>query len=145
MRNLITTLLIIFSSFATAQELSTQIGETFFSFSDDADQYLVYKLRDVEANVAVWDSIRPTAHTMQWDHIETHNDYGFHTWKDSGIYLILCAKDGEAVGGRTFFVINEDYVEFVMNETPGVYLGDSYVRSEILHIAFGYDKTYLIR
>ena len=145
MKKQIFILLISICSFAKAQELSVQIGETFFSYTEDADQYFVYKVHGVEADVAIWDSVRTTAHLMEWNHIETHDVYGFHTWKESGIYMILCTKDAEAIGGRTFFIVNEDYVNYVMQNTPGVYLGDSYVRSEILYIAFGYDKTYLVR
>ena len=131
MRNLFLTLALVAATAVSAQELSTNIQETYHSMSGLADQFHVWKVTNIEPTSEAWDEMDWDFPKMECEPMVSYGEHAMHTWTEAGVYVIFSSLNEEPMGERTFFVINENYVNFVKEKIDGLQVQDTYIRSDV--------------
>ena len=131
MRNLFLTLALVAATAVSAQELSTNIQETYHSMSGLADQFHVWKVTNIEPTSEAWDEMDWDFPKMEFEPMVSYGEHAMHTWTEAGVYVIFSSLNEEPMGERTFFVINENYVNFVKEKIDGLQVQDTYIRSDV--------------
>ena len=131
MRNLFLTLALVAATAVSAQELSTNIQETYHSMSGLADEFHVWKVTNIDPTAEAWDEIDWDFPNMEVEPLGSYGEHAHHTWTEAGVYVVFSTLDQAPMGERTFFVINEKYVDYVKKNIDGIQVQDTYVRSDI--------------
>jgi hypothetical protein len=131
MRNLFLTLALVAATAVSAQELSTNIQETYHSMSGLADEFHVWKVTNIEPTSEAWDEMDWDFPKMEFEPMASYGEHAMHTWTEAGVYVIFSSLNEEPMGERTFFVINENYVNFVKEKIDGLQVQDTYIRSDV--------------
>ena len=119
------------SNMVHTQELSTKIQETYQSMSGLADEFHIWKVTNIEPTAEAWDEINWDFSNMEFEPFVSYGEHAQHTWEEAGVYVIFCTINQVPIGERTFFVINENYVNFVKKNIDGIQVEDTYIRSDI--------------
>ena len=135
MRNLFLALALVSATAVSAQELSTNIQETYHSSAGLADEFHVWKVTNIKPTSESWDEMNWDFPNMEFEPIVSYGEHAHHTWTESGVYVVFCTLDQVPLGERTFFVINEKYVDYVKKNIDGIQIQDTYVRSDIEWVA----------
>ena len=131
MRNLFLTLALVAATAVSAQELSTNIQETYHSMSGLADEFHVWKVTNIEPTSEAWDEMDWDFPKMEFEPMVSNGEHAMHAWPEGGVYVIFSSLNEEPMGERTFFVINENYVNFVKEKIDGLQVQDTYIRSDV--------------
>ena len=131
MRNLFLTLALVAATAVSAQELSTNIQETYHSMSGLADEFHVWKVTNIEPTAEAWDEMDWEFPNMEFEPLVSYGEHAHHTWTESGVYVVFSTLYQVPMGERTFFVINENYVNFVKEKIDGLQVQDTYIRSDV--------------
>ena len=131
MRNLFLTLALVAATAVSAQELSINIQETYHSMSGLADEFHVWKVTNIEPTAEAWDEMNWDFPNMEVEPLVSYGEHAHHTWTEAGVYVVFSTLDQAPMGERTFFVINEKYVDYVKKNIDGIQVQDTYVRSDI--------------
>ena len=131
MRNLFLTLALVAATAVSAQELSTNIQETYHSMSGLADEFHVWKVTNIEPTSEAWDEMDWDFPKMEFEPMVSYGEHAMHRWTEAGVYVIFSSLNEEPMGERTFFVINENYVNFVKEKIDGLQVQDTYIRSDV--------------
>ena len=131
MRNLFLTLALVAATAVSAQELSTNIQETYHSMSGLADGFHVWKVTNIDPTAEAWDEMNWDFPNMEFEPMVSYGEHAHHTWTEAGVYVVFSTLDQVPMGERTYFVINENYVDYVKKNIDGIQVQDTYVRSDI--------------
>ena len=145
MRNLFLITAALLSITVTAQDLSTSIKETYHAATGLADEFHVFKITNIDPTTESWDKLGWGYEDMNFERVARYGENAFHTWDEAGVYVVFCSLDQQPIGERTFFIVNENYVDFVKNNVNGMQVGDTYIRSDIEWVAHQHDKVLIVR
>ena len=135
MKNLFLTLALVTATAVSAQELSTNIQETYHSISGLADEFHVWKVTNIDPTSEAWDDMDWDFPNMEFEPMVSYGEHAQHTWEEAGVYVVFCSLNEQPIGERTFFVVNENYVNFVKKNIDGLQVGDTYIRSDVEWVA----------
>ena len=122
---------VLISNVIHSQELSTYIQETYQSSSGLADEFHVWKLTNIEPTSDAWDEMDWDFPNMEVEPLVSYGEHAYHTWTEAGVYVVFSTLNQLPMGERTYFVINENYVNYVKKNIDGIQIQDTYVRSDI--------------
>ena len=145
MKNVILTIAILFASVVSAQDLSINIQEKYFSAMGVVDSIEIIEITNIKPTAKAWDRFDNNFPKMKFGTIVTYKGSATHTWTEQGVYVIACRKDDEWIGGRTFVVINEKYVDFVLVNLPGMLHDNTFVRSEVELVGKEKDNLLIVK
>ena len=145
MRNLFLTFALVAATAVSAQELSTNIQETYHSALGLADEFHVWKVTNVDPTEEAWDKMEGEYSIMEFEPVVSYGEHALHTWEEAGVYVVFCTINQEPMGERTFFIINESYVDFVKKNIDGIQVQDTYVRSDVEWVGNDFDKLVVVR
>jgi len=135
MKNLFLFTAVLLTITVNAQDLSTNIQETYHSYSGLADEFHVWKVTNVEPTAKAWDEMNWDFPNMEFEPMVSYGEHANHTWTEAGVYVVFCTLNQEPMGERTFFVVNEKYVDYVKKNIDGMQIQDTYVRSDVEWVA----------
>jgi len=127
------------------QALSSNIQETYHSALGLADEFHVYRVNNIEPTSEAWDEIDWDFQKMDFERIARYGEHAMHVWEEAGVYVVFCTIDEEPIGGRTFFVVNENYVEFVQENIDGIQVDDTFIRSDVEWVGNSNDVVIIVR
>ena len=145
MKNLFLFTAALLSITVTAQELSTNIQETYHAATGFADEFHIFKVTNIEPTSESWDELGWEYGDMNFERVARYGENALHIWEEAGVYVVFCSKDQEPIGERTFFIINENYVNYVKEHIDGLQVEDTYIRSDVEWVAHQYDKVIIAR
>ena len=61
---------------------------------------------------------------MDFEPVASYGAHAMHTWTEPGVFVVFCTIDQTPLSERTFFVINENYVNFVVENINGIQVQD---------------------
>lgn len=130
MKNLfLSTAFALLSVASFAQELTRSLTEPLVC-KYEADSIFVFKLSGgcVKENPTLKDVI--DFEQFDWELKGAYKGTEvYHTWEESGTYLVCCVKNGRTYKERTAFVINDRYVDFIERSYYGS-INDNSKRSD---------------
>ena len=149
MKNLIFLIGLFVTSMCCAQtgstSLSTNIQETYHSAIGLADEFHVWKVNGIEPTSEAWDKIDWNFADLDFEPVASYGEHAMHTWTEPGIFVVFCTIDQTPLGERTFFVINENYVNFVVENINGIQVQDTFVRSDVEWVGREFDWVVMVR
>lgn len=145
MKNLLLTIAVLFASIVSAQDLSINIQEKYYSALGEVDSIEIIEITNIKPTTKAWDKFDNNFPKMKFGNIVTYKGNALHTWTEQGVYVIVCSKDGEWVGARTFVVINEKYVDYMVSNLPGMLHDNTFVRSEIELVGKEKDNLLIVK
>ena len=119
------------SNMVHTQELSTKIQETYQSMSGLADEFHVWKVTNIEPTAEAWDEMNWDFPNFKFEPVVSYGEHAHHTWTEAGVYVVFSTLDQVPMGERTYFVINENYVNYVKEKIDGIQIEDTYIRSDV--------------
>ena len=145
MKNLFLFIAVLLTVTVNAQELSTNIQETYHSALGLADEFHVWKVTNINPTAEAWDDMESRYSIMEFEPVVSYGEHANHTWTEAGVYVVFCTLNQEPMGERTFFIINENYVDFVKKNINGIQVQDTYVRSDVEWVGSDFDKLIVVR
>ena len=145
MKNLLLTIAILFASVVLAQDLSINVQEKYFSAMGVVDSIEIIEITNIKPTTKAWDKFNNNFPKMKFGTIVTYKGNALHTWTEQGVYVIACRKDDEWIGGRTFVVINEKYVDYVVSNLDGNLHNNTFARSEIELVGKEKDNLLIVK
>ena len=109
------------------------------------DSIEIIEITNIKPTTKAWDKFDNNFPKMKFGTIVTYDGDAPHTWTEQGVYVIVCRKDDEWIGGRTFVVINEKYVEFVVSNLPGMLHDNTFFRSEVELVGKEKDNLIIVK
>ena len=145
MKNLLLIAAALLSITVTAQGLSTNIQETYHATLGLADEFHVFKVTNIEPTSESWDELGWEYDDMEFERVAKYGEHAMHTWTEAGVFVVFCSQGGEPLGERTFFIINESYVDYVKENIPGIQVDSTFVRAKVEWVGHSYDKVVIVR
>lgn len=109
------------------------------------DSIEIIEITNIKPTTKAWDKFNNNFPKMKFGTIVTYKGNALHTWTEQGVYVIACRKDDEWIGGRTFVVINEKYVDYVVSNLDGTLHNNTFARSEIELVGKEKDNLLIVK
>jgi len=145
MKNLLLIIAVFLVSIVSAQDLSINIQKKYFSAMGVVDSIEIIEITNIKPTTKAWDKFDNNFPKMKFGTIVTYKGNAPHKWTEQGVYVIVCMKDDEWIGGRTFVVINEKYVDYVVSNLPGTLNDNTFVRSEVELVGKEKDNLLIVK
>jgi len=137
MKNLfLSTAFALLSVASFAQELTRSLTEP-ITAAFMADSISIFELSGgcLELNP----NLRGVINYSQFDftHVATYGAHdAIHTWKKAGAYGVVCTVDGEVEKMGTVFIINDDYVDFVVKHSNALVIDENVYSNMSQYVGF---------
>ena len=109
------------------------------------DSIEIIEITNIKPTTKAWDKFDSNFPKMKFGTIVTYKANALHTWTEQGVYVIACMKDDEWIGGRTFVVINEKYVDYVVSNLPGTLHNNTFIRSNVELVGKEKDNLLIVK
>ena len=100
-----------------------------------ADEFHVWKVTNIEPTAEAWDEMNWDFPNMEFEPLVSYGEHAHHTWTEAGVYVVFSTLNQVPMGERTFFVVNENYVDYVKKNINGIQIQNTYVRSDVEWVA----------